>query len=242
MTLAALLRAAGRPPLLWGHRGTRRGAPENTVRAFRRAIDQGADGIELDVRRCASGEVVVIHDENLSRVAGDPARVIDLDLESLRSFDLGEGEHVPLLDEACDVVLGAGLWLNVELKTDGEDLEALVAGVAEVLARRTPADRGRVVISSFGREAVELARRRMAPITTAFLFSRAPLTSIECDGVHPRYSCASAARIARWRDAGKFVNAWTVNDGSVARALVEAGVDGLITDDIPAIREALGSS
>jgi glycerophosphoryl diester phosphodiesterase len=234
-----LRRAVDDPPRVWGHRGTRRGAPENTLCAFQRAIDQGADGIELDVRRCASGEVVVIHDRDLQRVAGRPERVVELGWDALSTCDVGEGERVPLLSEACALVLGSGLWLNVEVKSDGEDVVRLVDAVADVLAPLDAAWRARVVVSSFGRSAVERAAGRVAPALVASLFETLPAPPLACDGVHPRHSLVSAEAVDAWHADGRFVNAWTVNDPALVPALVAAGVDGIITDDVPAIRAAI---
>jgi len=81
-------RAPGRP-LVLGHRGASAEAPENTLAAFRLALAQGADGVELDVWRCSTGEVVVAHDEDTRRVAGADLRVPDAPLAALRALDVG---------------------------------------------------------------------------------------------------------------------------------------------------------
>jgi glycerophosphoryl diester phosphodiesterase len=80
-------------PFIYGHRGTRRGAPENTLRAMELALSQGADGIELDVRLCGSGEVIVLHDADLERVSGVPVAASAATLSELRVLDVGEGER-----------------------------------------------------------------------------------------------------------------------------------------------------
>src|SRR5512134_3488878 len=112
-------RAQGRP-LVLGHRGASAAAPENTLAAFRLAMAQGADGVELDVWRCATGEVVVAHDEDLVRVAGAPLRVPDAPLAALRALDVGawrgeqwRGERIPLLEEVLEALPRA--VVNVEL-------------------------------------------------------------------------------------------------------------------------------
>src|SRR5512138_815337 len=94
-------RASGRP-LVLGHRGASADAPENTLAAFRLALEQGADGVELDVWRCRTGEVVVLHDEDTRRVAGSPLRVREATLAELRALDVGawkgpgfRGERIP---------------------------------------------------------------------------------------------------------------------------------------------------
>src|SRR5512138_3482216 len=111
-------RAPGRP-LVLGHRGASADAPENTLAAFRLAMAQGADGVELDVWRCATGEVVVTHDEDTRRVAGASLRVPDAPLAALRALDVGAfagprfgGERMPLLSEVLEALPGA--VVNVE--------------------------------------------------------------------------------------------------------------------------------
>ena len=91
-------------PLVWAHRGASRAAPENTLAAFRLAAKLGADGVELDAQRCATGEVVVLHDESLGRTTGYAALLAETPLSRLRTLDAGarfsdafRGERVPLL-------------------------------------------------------------------------------------------------------------------------------------------------
>src|SRR5512138_2488396 len=142
---------AGRGPLVLGHRGASADAPENTLAAFRLALEQGADGVELDVWRCGTGEVVVGHDEDTLRVSGVALRVPDAPLAELRALDVGawkgeafRGERMPLLSEVLEAFPRA--VVNVELKSSGGDLR-LAGATARVLARGAAA--GRVLVSSF---------------------------------------------------------------------------------------------
>ena len=161
----------GSRPLVLGHRGDSAHYPENTLLGLRQALRAGADGVELDVMRCASGEVVVVHDDDLLRVAqrlpGSERAVRRSTLAELRGFDLGSGERLPTLAEVCEE-LGPQALINVELKSpephDKKDHlqllrdDGLAGAVVEVLRRvgRLPAagrrtgDRGEVtLISSF---------------------------------------------------------------------------------------------
>src|SRR5512132_273110 len=133
-------RAPGRP-LVLGHRGASADAPENTLAAFRLALEQGADGFELDVRRCATGEVVVGHDEDARRVSGVALRAVDVGAWKGEAF---RGERMPLLSEVLEAFPRA--VVNVELKSSGGDLR-LAGATARVLARGAAA--GRVLVSSF---------------------------------------------------------------------------------------------
>ncbi len=110
----------GSRPLILGHRGASAHFPENTLLALRESLRAGADGVELDVMRCASGEVVVVHDDDLLRVAnkvsGSELMVRLSTLGELRRFDLGRGEFIPTLAEVCEE-LGPHALINVELKS-----------------------------------------------------------------------------------------------------------------------------
>ncbi len=123
-------------PLVLGHRGASADAPENTLVAFLRAVEQRADGVELDVQRCATGELVVIHDEDTRRVSGEALRVAGAPLAALRALDVGgwrgdafRGERIPLLSEVLEALPEA--IVNVELK--GRD-----PGVAQATAEVLP--------------------------------------------------------------------------------------------------------
>lgn len=159
--------------LLYAHRGANRRAPENTLTAFRLAIAEGADGVELDVRTCKSGEVVVAHDPHLGGVGDRAAWVAMLSWESLRSVRIGEDERVPLLDEAIDLVVGAGLGLNIEVKGDAPDRPALARAVASpLLARRPQRERDAIVLSSFSPTVIQVLRSSNLSVPIAFLFDR----------------------------------------------------------------------
>jgi len=98
-----------------GHRGAAGHAPENTLMSFHKAVELGADMVEMDVHLCATGEPVVIHDDTVDRTTDGSGRVLDLFLDDLRQLDAGGGERVPTLVEVIDEMLGRAA-LNVELK------------------------------------------------------------------------------------------------------------------------------
>ena len=207
--------------------------------AFNLALEQGADGVELDVRRCATQELVVAHDPNLSRVAGMDWEVSALTLSELSGVDLGGGTHVPTLAQVLDRVLGAGKLVNIEVKRDVPDLNATVDRLAHELATRTPAERALLVVSSFAPEALDRLGPQQPDVALAFLFSE-PNSELQPGwGVHARADIVDAKRVQQWREQGRFINVWTVNDPDQARALADLGVDGVMTDDIPLILPAL---
>lgn len=218
------------------HRGFAAEYPENTLTAFRAAARR-ADAIELDVRRCASGEPVVLHDATLDRVTDGAGRVAGRDLAALRELSvLDTGEPPPTLSAVLEAV-PEDVGLHVECKTPG------VVPAAERLLSGTAHD---VVLSSFLPAA--LARARTLP--TALLVARFPDRAVEraselgCAALHPHARMAlETPVVSRAQGAGLAVNAWTLapdcgtaaSAGAVTapeapRRLRSRGVDGLIAD------------
>lgn len=244
-----------------GHRGASADFPENTLAAFRAALEQGADGVELDVMRCASGEVVVVHDDDLARVtahAPDSRRRVRVStLDELRRFDVGRGERVPTLDEVFEA-LGPEAFVNVELKspevkTPREHLEllrddGLAAATSEVLRRHGRlAEPRTTLVSSF--DPLQLLRFRSAAgdaVPLGFLFHRdqhAAMQSLHhvlpVRAVHPEASLIDAAALLAWRRRGLLVNTWTVDDPREIAALVALGIDAIITNRPGPVRRQL---
>lgn len=225
-------------PLIIGHRGASAHEVENTLSAFRRARADGADGVELDVLLCASGEVVVFHDEDLERLAGRPERVEELPLAALREVRLKGGEAIPTLAEVLEE-LGPGLLVNVELKAPRPCAgRRLVPAVVELVRRFAAADR--VLVSSFNPLAV-LRFRALAPeIPSGLIFGAEqalPLRRAWARGwvkpfaLHPERTLCTERTVQAWRAAGYAVNVWTVDDPDEVARLCALGVDGLITND-----------
>ena len=208
------------------HRGFAGSAPENTVGALRGAAAI-ADSVEFDVRRCASGEVVVIHDETVDRVTDATGAVADFSRAELAALDvLDTGEGVPTLAEVLDAIPSSA-GINVELKEHG-----LAADVVDALA----AHDGDVLISSF--DAGVLAESIVvADYPLALLFDDEPVQRLEraldldCVAIHPHWDICDEAFVIRAHRAGLDVNAWTIRDTVAAISARTAGVDGLIADD-----------
>lgn len=231
--------------LVYAHRGASRDALENTLAAFRRAAELGADGVELDAWRCRGGEVIVFHDEDLRRLAGRPERVMDLSLAELRAVTLRGGARIPTLAEVLEEV--APLRVNVELKAPRAlASRGLARAVAAELARCGAT--GRTIVSSFNPLTL-LAFRMAAPRIPAGLLvhteQRRPLREgwaagpLGCVAIHPEAALVTAARMARWRRAGLAVNVWTVDEPDEAARLAALGVNAIITNDPAAMLATL---
>jgi glycerophosphoryl diester phosphodiesterase len=234
-----------------GHRGASAEAPENTLSAFRLALAQGADGVELDVWRCATGEVVVCHDEDAARVAGSPLRVPEAPLGALRALDVGawrgerfRGERIPLLEEVLEALPGA--VVNVEMKSRGDGDRRLAGALAALLSRRGGA--GRIVVSSFDWGLLRAFRRAAPGVADGLLLERSPgwrlrlplaIARDRPSAVHPERRLVTAARARAWARRGLACNVWTVDDPAEAERLCELGAAAIVTNVPGRIREAV---
>lgn len=229
-------------PLLIAHRGASALAPENSIAAFDRARRDGADGVELDVLRCATGEVVVFHDDDLKRLGGRPDRIADLSLTEVRAVRLLSGAAIATLHEVFEAC-GDALLINVELKaaqSTGASIRALVDGVARVIDRAGGAVAARTLISSFNPRAIHAWRRRSPQVRTGLLFERRsalPLRQawalpwLRPFSVHPEAVLCTPRTMSRWHERGYRIAAWTVDEASSLRQLAAMGVDAIITND-----------
>jgi glycerophosphoryl diester phosphodiesterase len=150
-------------PLILGHRGYRARYPENTLLAFRKAFEAGADGVECDVQKSRDGRYVIAHDPGTKRVTGVPGAIAELSFEELRRLDFGGGERIPELPELLDAI-PSDKYLDLELKGDTIRTEDCPA-IAKALDARI--ERRRLMISSF--EATLLMPFRKRGFTVGYL-------------------------------------------------------------------------
>jgi glycerophosphoryl diester phosphodiesterase len=237
-----------RPPmLLLAHRGASADAPENTLAAFELAVAQGADGVELDVQLCATGEVVVCHDEQLGRLAGVDRWVARTPLAELRAHDVGSRlgfapAAIPLLAEVLEA-LPRRMVVNVELKAPPLADGGLAKATLEVI-RRAGAEH-RVVISSFSPHALAQAARHgpqvrrgylLDPARSFWLHGRVLAPALSNHSVHPHHTACTPERVAHSVALGLEVAAWTVDDAAIAARLARLGVRYCITNRPGALR------
>jgi glycerophosphoryl diester phosphodiesterase len=246
---ARFLRRAGKP-LIYGHRGVRGPLPENTLVAFEQARLEGADGVELDVRPCGSGELVVFHDPQLTRATTgtDTRSVHDVPYDELRRLDLGGGAQVPRLTEVLAWARSHRLRVNVEVKQDVPERRAAVRAVARAV--EVVPDAGRFLhISSFDPAILLALRAGGVRVPLAFLFHEGQRRyrpwvlsrAMPVEALHPERTLTEPDQVAAARRAGRVINVWTVNDENEARALSALGVDGIITDRPGPVGEAARS-
>ena len=216
-----------------GHRGAAGHAPENTLRSFHKAVELGADMVELDVHLCATGEPVVIHDDTLDRTTDGSGRVRDVSLDDLRQLDAGAGERVPTLVEVIDEMSGR-VAINVEIKGLG-----CVDRVNEVISDAVGdglVSHDGLLVSSFHIGMLEWMRALSDDVRLGVLVGDAPSMVLEfaqrvgAYSVNPYHRRMSLEFVSSAHDLGLKVYPWTVNEsGNIARAKA-MGVDGIISD------------
>ena len=227
------------------HRGSPRELHENTLESFARALEHGADAIELDVHGTRDG-VVVVHHDPVIRSRAEPATRADapappralsqMEIADVREVTLPGGLRIPTLDEVLDLV-GTRAKVYVEIKGRGIERPVIEA------IRRHPA---RCAVHSFDHRAVRTAKELLPDLRTGVLLASYVIDSVavmRAAGAldlwqHCEY--VDAALVRTVHAAGGRVIAWTVNGWAVARELADAGVDGICTDVTPTVREALG--
>ena len=235
------------------HRGASAERPENTLAAFGLAESQGADAIELDVMRCGTGEVVVFHDDDLTRLAGRADRVRETPLSSLRTVRI-QGEPLPTLEELF-ASIGPDLLVNVELKSPDrrgmQYLETLrddgLPRAVAALIRRFGLEK-RVLVSSFDPTQLLRFRRALPAVATGLLFQSNMGRALReawaarllgPTALHPEGLLVTAAAVDAWHRAGRAVNVWTIDDPREIAFLTAIGADGIITNTPVATRAAI---
>lgn len=222
------------------HRGASVAHPENTLAAFRGAVEMGADGVELDVRRTADGRGAVVHDAHLP----DGRLVVEVTADDLP-------EEVPELAAALEAC--GPLEVNVEIKNwaTEPDHDATCALAELVVAAVATAEmRERVIVSSFDLRTIDRVHELEPSLRTAWLVVDHPQPARLVEraaagghaGIHPVAGMVDADLVAAAHAAGLFVNVWTVDDPDEIRRLAELGVDGIVTNVPDIAREALRSS
>jgi glycerophosphoryl diester phosphodiesterase len=234
------------------HRGESIHAPEQTLAAFRLAVELGADMIEADVRRTRDGRLVMLHDARVDRTTDGHGLVSELSFDQVRSLDAGAwfspaftGERIPTLDELFDLADGASIALCLEVKADSSaDQAALVSAIAgEIRARgRLALD----VLASFDHGALAEAVRAVPGLRCApdrlpergpsdgrALIEQAAL--IGAGIVQHHHADLTAEAVAEAQEAGVDVWAWPANTPPEIERVLAFGVAGVMGDDVAAI-------
>lgn len=224
-----------------GHRGASRAFPENTIAAFEGAIAQGADGVELDVRRTLDGAMAIHHEDALA----DGRVIVESRLEELPS-------SVPVLADVLRVCAPLSI-VNIEIKNwpDDRDFDpaARLAGeVVGLLESRGELGDGRALVSCFHLPTVDLVHELAPGLATAWLLGLVEHPEQLIDtaaahghvAVHPYHAFVDEAFVTTAHAAGLAVNVWTVDDPERIRQLADWGTDAVVTNAPDVALRALG--
>ncbi|TVQ27617.1 MAG: hypothetical protein EA382_03295 [Spirochaetaceae bacterium] len=262
MTLIERLdRVAVDGPIVWAHRGCSSTAPENTLAAFEQVVAHGIEAVELDVHRCATGQIVVAHDDTLLRTAGVDVAIRATPYDELLRHDVGGWfapefceQRVPLLSDVLGA-LGPDRFVDIEIKHYGNRIGRARPGDVESETVRIVREHGierHVVVSSFDPFIVRRVGRIAPEILRAVIYIDSDAMPRWMRGgggrpvaratiMKPHHEQLTAAIARRHHRRGRRVLAWTVDDAPTARALVQSGADGIITNRPVEIREALST-
>ena len=227
--------------LVIGHRGSSQAFPENTLAAFHGAVDQGADGVELDVRRTADGALAISHDDTLP----DGTVVVETAFADLP-------DEIPDLAAVLDVCSSLAM-VNIEIKNwpDDKDFdvtEQVAGAVVDLLRARGELSGGRHLISSFHLPTIDRVHELAADVPTAWLIGMVeePARLIERTAehghvaIHPHHVFVNDDFVTRAHAAGLAVNTWTCDDPERIRWLADLGVDAVVTNVPDVALAALG--
>lgn len=233
-----------RTPQIFGHRGASAYAPENTMSSFMLAMEQDADGIELDVKLTADNKAVVIHDQTLERTTNGSGRVNSQTLAGLKHLDAGSkydprftGERIPTLDEVLEGV-GNRLVVNIELTNYASQNDDLIPVVAEVVRRHNSPDG--IMFSSFSWGNLRKISQLLPSYPVGLLASGGIIGALARSSLflkvsptylHPYFHDVNAGLMEREKRRGRSVNVWTVNNETDIIRMMDLGVNMIMTDD-----------
>jgi glycerophosphoryl diester phosphodiesterase len=232
-----------RKPLIIAHRGACSYSPENTMSAFSLALEQNADGIELDAKLSRDDQVVVIHDQTVDRTTNGTGKVRDLTLSELQKLDAGsrfsnefKGEKIPSLEEVLRG-FGTRFLINIEFTnytTPGDLLPEKVAGLIEKTGVKE-----NIIFSTFHPGVLRRIMALMPEVPAGLLTGEGWLqwgnsfigNWLSPRLIHPHFSRTTRDFIIRAHRQCRKVNTWTVDDPKEIARLIKDDVDGIITDD-----------
>ncbi|WP_404406255.1 glycerophosphodiester phosphodiesterase [Jeotgalibacillus malaysiensis] len=237
----------------YAHRGASTMCPENTMAAFRQALREKADGIEIDVQLSKDGEAVVIHDETVDRTTDGTGAVKDLTVLELKQLDAGswynqacKDETIPLLEEVLKWISRTDLKLNIELKTDRESYPGIEQVVIDAVKRHELKER--VVLSSFNLETLRRVREISQSVSIAVLVWDNVNGIVKCarhlgaDAIHARPGFMHTAESLRAEAAGLPIRLYTINEPEDLKGIAPGFIDAVFTDSPVRLRKALGDT
>jgi len=217
-----------------GHRGAAGHEVENTISSIDKAISFGVDAVEVDVFLCKSGELVVFHDKNLSRLTNSNAFIESLTIDSIKKIDVLNNHKIPTLEEVIRFI-NKRVHLNIELKGSNtakptyELLQSLFFNKKQLIEN--------ISISSFNWEELDIIYDLDKDIPTAVLTEKKPIErainqakKINAKAINIDYKLLNRKVVKKIKSEKLIINAWTVNELNQIKRIINLGVDGIITD------------
>lgn len=236
-------------PLVYGHRGTggwdKKYAPENTMPAFYKAVEMGADGIELDVQVTKDGHLVICHDETIDRTSDGCGYIAQYTLAELKKFSFSKTHpeygfvEIPTLEEFLRFMKTKDFLLNIELKTGVIYYEGIELQTAAMVKRFGLEDR--VLYSSFSHYSLHKLHEQVPEANIGLLLAKAgdifttreyanSVGGEQVKAIHPHYKQIDKAFVDKCHENGLAVNIWTVDPIADMLMIKDWGVDAFITD------------
>jgi len=224
------------------HRGFSGEYPENTMLAFRKAVEIGADGIETDLQMTRDGVIVICHDEKLDRTTDGSGLIRDYTYNELLKFDAGakyreafKGERIPTVDEFFNYVQDKNIFINLELKNSIINYQGLEKRVIDKIYEYKLEKN--VIISSFNHYSMVKVKEYDTNIKTGLLCAATLynpgkyVKDVGADAFHPFFpSVMNEGIVAEIKNQGIMINTYTVNEIEHMNKLISLGVDGIITN------------
>lgn len=228
-------------PLIYAHRGASCYAPENTMASFNKAVEMGADGIEIDVHMSKDGYLIVCHDEKVDRTTNGNGYIKDINMKELKKLDAGSwfgkeftGEKIPLLAEVLELVKSENLLLNIELKNGPIFYDNLEKNVVNLIRDFGLVEN--VIISSFNHYSLLGIKKLEPKLKTGILYIAGMVApwkyakSIGADAIHPLYVTINKEVVEDCIKNGIMVNPFTVDRESDMILMRKINVTGIITN------------
>ncbi len=225
----------------FAHRGFSGNYPENTMLAFRKALEAGCEGIEFDVHLTKDGEIVIIHDEAIDRTSGQHGLVKDMTYAELCRVDfsyryagLVPFQRIPTLREYFELVKDWDICSNIELKTGVYEYPGIEQAVYNLIQEYHMEDK--VIISSFNHHSVMRMKAIDPAIPCGFLSETwildvgSYIESHQVEAYHPQFHMLTDAETADLKAHGREINTWTVNTPEDIREMIRLQVDGIISN------------
>ena len=220
-------------PLIIGHRGAMGYVAENTIPSIEKAIELGVDGIEIDIFKCASGELVVFHDVMLDKLTDLTGKIEEKSLDSLKKAKVLGAYQIPTLNEVMNLIDGR-LILNIELK--GSETAIPTNDLLRDYFKKSSWNPSKIIISSFKWDELNLFYNLNKEVPIAVLTDGDPLAAlpfarkVKAYAINPKYSLLTKTNSKIIKDEGIKLFPWTVNELDDIKFMISLGVDGIITN------------